>query len=228
MTWSSSLQRSVTFKRVFVERIAFRTYNDCTTCFTLMALPLLKSLDGRSSVSSNVQWLNYKVNLCLSTILLSESAEHPGDHGKTFVSRLLSSILNSLWPCNSASERKRRQVYRGEVHGQLPFDTRGMDDLVPTIDFSPSGNLDGPYSFEREDVNSMSYIPNIYFRSNQLVIGSGLFRVLDELERFARASNDPVALNAIRESRVALEKLVAKMDSLESGFDRIAERSCEQ
>ena len=52
-----------------------------------------------------------------------------------------------------ASERKRRQAYRGEVHGQLPFDTRGMDDIVPTIDFSPSGNTDAPYSLEREDVD---------------------------------------------------------------------------
>jgi autophagy-related protein 11 len=53
----------------------------------------------------------------------------------------------------SASERKRRQVYRGDVHGLLPFDTRGMDDPVPSIDFSPSGSLDAPYSLEREDVD---------------------------------------------------------------------------
>jgi autophagy-related protein 11 len=53
----------------------------------------------------------------------------------------------------SASERKRRQVFRGEVHGQLPFETRGMDDPVPTIDFSPSGNPDASYTLEREDVD---------------------------------------------------------------------------
>lgn len=52
----------------------------------------------------------------------------------------------------SASERKRRQVYRGEVHGQLPFDTKGMDLPVPTIDFSPSGSTDSAYSLERADV----------------------------------------------------------------------------
>ncbi|KAJ7785215.1 putative peripheral membrane protein [Mycena maculata] len=106
----------------------------------------------------------------------------------------------------SASERKRRQVHRGEVHGLLPFETRGMDDSVPTIDFSPSGNLDAPYSLERDDVD-------------------GLLRVLDDLENAARASNDLVALAAVRECRAALEKLIVKMDSLESGFDRIAERS---
>ncbi|KAJ7645117.1 putative peripheral membrane protein [Mycena polygramma] len=106
----------------------------------------------------------------------------------------------------SASERKRRQVHRGEVHGQLPFETRGMDDPVPTIDFSPSGNLDASYSLEREDVD-------------------GLLLVLDDLENASRAANDLVALAAVRECRAALEKLVVKMDSLESGFDRIAERS---
>lgn len=55
-------------------------------------------------------------------------------------------------PCR-ASERKRRQLYRGDVHGQLPFDTRGMEDPVPTIDFSPTGPLDMPYSLERPDID---------------------------------------------------------------------------
>jgi hypothetical protein len=54
----------------------------------------------------------------------------------------------------------------------------------------------------------------------------GLLRVLDDLEQFALSSNDHAAINAVRESRSALEKLVNKMDSLETGFDRIAERSC--
>ncbi|KAG5636476.1 hypothetical protein H0H81_007894 [Sphagnurus paluster] len=106
----------------------------------------------------------------------------------------------------SASERKRRQVYRGELHGQLPFETRGMDDPVPTIDFSPSGSLEGTYSLEREDVD-------------------GLLRVLDDLEQYSQSSSDAAALRAVRECRAALEKLIVKMDGLESGFDRIAERS---
>jgi hypothetical protein len=58
----------------------------------------------------------------------------------------------------SAIERKRRQIYRGEVHGQLPFDTRGMDEAVPTLDFSPSGPGDVQYSLEREDVNGQSML----------------------------------------------------------------------
>ncbi|KAH0581434.1 Autophagy-related protein 11 [Termitomyces sp. J132] len=106
----------------------------------------------------------------------------------------------------SASERKRRQIYRGELHGQLPFETRGMDDPVPTIDFSPSGNLASSYSLHREDVND-------------------LLRVFDDLDQYAQTSSDDAALGAVRECRAALDKLVAKMDGLEVGFDRIAERS---
>lgn len=55
----------------------------------------------------------------------------------------------------SAAERKRRQVYRGEVHGQLPFDPKGMEDAVPSIDFSPSGGKDADnlYTLERTDVS---------------------------------------------------------------------------
>ncbi|PPQ78611.1 hypothetical protein CVT25_010575 [Psilocybe cyanescens] len=106
----------------------------------------------------------------------------------------------------SANERKRRQVYRGEVHGQLPFETKGLDDPVPTIDFTPSGGTDFVYSFERSDVDS-------------------LMHVLDDLEQYARASNNSIPLKAVRECRFALEKLIGKMDNLELGFDKIAERS---
>ncbi|KAG6837101.1 hypothetical protein H0H93_014705 [Arthromyces matolae] len=105
-----------------------------------------------------------------------------------------------------ASERKRRQLYRGEFHGQLPFETRGLDDPVPTIDFSPSGNLDFAYSLQRDDIN-------------------GLLRLLDDLDDYAQTNNDAVALGAVRECRTALDRLIGKMDGLETNFDRIAERS---
>lgn len=49
--------------------------------------------------------------------------------------------------------------------------------------------------------------------------------VLDDLERFARESPYPAVLNSIKETRTGLEKVINKMDALESGFDRIAERS---
>ncbi|KAJ6586410.1 putative peripheral membrane protein [Mycena vulgaris] len=128
----------------------------------------------------------------------------------------------------SASERKRRQVHRGEVHGQLPFETR-LEDTVPTIDFSLRGTLDGDaagegeggYSLERGDVDGESCFP-IRGRLTEYNDVLALLRVLDDLETTA---DDPVARAAVRECRAALERLVAKMDGLEAGFDRIAERS---
>lgn len=49
--------------------------------------------------------------------------------------------------------------------------------------------------------------------------------VLDDLERFAQESPYPAAFESIREARTGIEKLITKMDTLEAGFDRIAERS---
>ncbi|KAI0266091.1 putative peripheral membrane protein [Gloeopeniophorella convolvens] len=109
----------------------------------------------------------------------------------------------------SAAERKRRQMYRGEVHGQLPFDPKGMDDAVPAVDFSPSGGreADNVYTLERSDISS-------------------LLRILEDLERYVLSMKDnSTALANVRETRANLERLVNKMDTLESGFDRIAERS---
>ena len=37
--------------------------------------------------------------------------------------------------------------------------------------------------------------------------------------------NNAIGLRAVQESRIAMEKLIVKMDNLESGFDKIAERS---
>lgn len=52
-------------------------------------------------------------------------------------------------------------------------------------------------------------------------------QVLDDLEHFSQQSQDPIAVASVKESRVGLEKLIGKMDGLESSFDRIAERSCQ-
>ncbi|KAI0642725.1 hypothetical protein C8Q79DRAFT_916874 [Trametes meyenii] len=106
----------------------------------------------------------------------------------------------------SSNERKRRQAYRNEVQGELPFEVKGLDGPVPNIDFSPQGNADSPYSLERLDIDAF-------------------LQVLDDLENFARQSNDAVAIDSIAEARSKLERLIGKMDSLESGFERIAERS---
>lgn len=107
----------------------------------------------------------------------------------------------------TAAEKRRRQIYRGEVHGQLPFDTKGMDDTVPSIDFSPTGGKETDselaYPIERSDVKTFMH-------------------VLDDLDQNLHSStNQPFS-----ETRLSLEKLIERMDSIESSFDKIVERSC--
>lgn len=58
-----------------------------------------------------------------------------------------------MHPSCRATERKRRQVYRGEVHGQLPFEVKGMNDAVPAVGFALGRVPDPPYSLERTDVD---------------------------------------------------------------------------
>jgi hypothetical protein len=81
-----------------------------------------------------------------------------GGDGEAFVCVQLVH-MHTAYILPRTAERKRRQVYRGEVHGQLPFDPKGMDDAVPSIDFSASGGKDGdsPYTLERIDVSSASW-----------------------------------------------------------------------
>lgn len=50
--------------------------------------------------------------------------------------------------------------------------------------------------------------------------------VLDDLEHSAQESTLPGFLSSVQEARAALDKLINKMDGLQAGFDRIAERSC--
>ncbi|KAF8761167.1 Autophagy-related protein 11 [Rhizoctonia solani] len=107
----------------------------------------------------------------------------------------------------SSHERKRRQVYRSEVHGQLPFDPRGMDEPAPTMEISTSGGEEPAIAMERHDI--------------------AVF--LDLLSQIERSSNlvtlPPGVLNPASEARLAFERLIAKLDNIESDFDRLAERA---
>jgi hypothetical protein len=57
-------------------------------------------------------------------------------------------------------------------------------------------------------------------------LGAALLGIMDDLERYVADDGDEAGVGAVRECRAALEKLVGRMDSLEAGFDKIAERSC--
>jgi autophagy-related protein 11 len=60
-----------------------------------------------------------------------------------------------------------------------------------------------------------------------ILIDVDLLHLLTDLEAYAqtRLHSSPIALDAVRGCRASLEKLISKMDALEAGFDKIAERS---
>ncbi|CAE6433251.1 hypothetical protein ACGC1H_001539 [Rhizoctonia solani] len=107
----------------------------------------------------------------------------------------------------SSHERKRRQVYRSEVHGQLPFDPRGMEEPAPTVEISTSGGEEPAIAMERHDITVfLDLISQIEQSSNMLTLPPSVF-------------------NPASEARLAFERLIAKLDTLESEFDRLAERA---
>ncbi|KAJ1311221.1 hypothetical protein OPQ81_009721 [Rhizoctonia solani] len=107
----------------------------------------------------------------------------------------------------SSHERKRRQVYRSEVHGQLPFDPRGMEEPAPTMEISTSGGEEPAIALERQDI-------------------AALLDLISQIERSSSMLTlPPGVLNPAAEARLAFERLITKLDSIESDFDRLAERA---
>lgn len=132
------------------------------------------------------------------------------EFGKFFMQR--AQAMAEIMAKFSSSERKRRQVYRGESLSLLPFATQGMDMPAPSLEISTMGVEEVPYDISREDVDA-------------------LLETMRQIER----EHDPLPPGTstsgsgphhpIRATREALEKLLARMDSLEADFDKIAEKS---
>jgi hypothetical protein len=80
---------------------------------------------------------------------------HFGGNGEAFVCVQLDPT-RTVYISPRAAERKRREEYRAEVHSQLVFDVKGMEDTVPSVDCSLSGgkDTDSLYALERTDVSS--------------------------------------------------------------------------
>lgn len=94
-----------------------------------------------------------------SEFLLSTSAKYPRSYGKTEVYNALDITCVELTFGDSSSEKKRRQIYRGEVHGQLPFDPRIPEEPVPSItDFSTTGGKYSEYAIERKDIEGSCFM----------------------------------------------------------------------
>jgi hypothetical protein len=143
--------------QAFVSRPTFRIYNDCTICYMHMVRQSLKLLGEKNSVSTFSGLTALSAN-CLIFDQQDFSISGHKVFSKWWQSCRMSFVFSrffwclNLYLCRS-SERKRRQVYRSEIHGMLPFETHGMDNPVPTVDFSPTGNTEAVYSFERTDVD---------------------------------------------------------------------------
>lgn len=57
-----------------------------------------------------------------------------------------------------SAERKRREAYRVEVQGQLPWDTKTMDGAPPQLELSTiGGGGEEELSLNRSDVEGMSF-----------------------------------------------------------------------
>ncbi|KAH9026685.1 autophagy-related protein 11-domain-containing protein [Lactarius deliciosus] len=113
-----------------------------------------------------------------------------------------SEVMSNL----SVAETERRQAFRDEILGQLPFDLIGVNEALPSIENSASGEEESGnhYTLERHDIND-------------------LLRVLEDSRR-APNDNEAVPVRA-QEVCKNLKGLVDKIDALESGFTDHVERS---
>lgn len=162
-TTSSSFQsNSPAFRRHSETSLNSHTSSDCIICYMSTELLLLRSYDGKNLVQPSCVSIesrkSKKLTCVISAALLPTCTSYSRNYGQTLVSPLVP-ICNSVsLTIRRSNERKRRQLFRGEVHGQLPFDVKGMEEPVPSIDFTPTRSSEIPYSLGRDDVDSRSFI----------------------------------------------------------------------
>jgi hypothetical protein len=54
----------------------------------------------------------------------------------------------------SVSEKKKRQIYRSDVQGLMPFEIRGLDDKIPSAELSAHNISEGQFTIARTDIDS--------------------------------------------------------------------------
>ncbi|KDQ06894.1 hypothetical protein BOTBODRAFT_192771 [Botryobasidium botryosum FD-172 SS1] len=136
------------------------------------------------------------------------------EFGRFFSERAHS--LAELMAKLSTTERKRRQLYRSEVHGQLPFEVKGMDDSAPSLEISTKGLSDSPFNLERDDF--LAFLDAL----NEMEMSIPVPSTTPDSQLSADADG---VLHPVKDVKLALEKLIMKMDNLEGDFDKWAERS---
>ena len=74
------------------------------------------------------------------------------------------------------NEQKWCQLYHSEVHGQLPFDSKGMDKPTPTIEVNMTGHTENIFSLAHEDLTSASELVH----SSAVLIGDHAVSILGD------------------------------------------------
>ena len=116
-----------------------------------------------------------------------------------------------------------------------------MDEPTPMMEVSTTGHTESVFSLTREDITCMSFSLGILLiLSTRYLVAVVFLDIIDQIERTVPVSapvspispddvRDPAAdhtnIHPLRETRAALEKLISRMESLGSEFDKLIERS---
>ncbi|KZT60940.1 hypothetical protein CALCODRAFT_491878 [Calocera cornea HHB12733] len=127
----------------------------------------------------------------------------------------------------TAREHRRRQQFRADTAGVLPFELRGLEppeDAVPSLEITVLGAGEGEWQLSRADVDAVMQLVRELEAVPwpEPVRGVGYAGLLQE---DGGEGEGEERVHPATEARLALEKQLARMEGLEEGFDRLAERS---
>lgn len=120
-----------------------------------------------------------------------------------------SQSLAELMAKVSSKERKRRNNYRSEVAGQLPWEVKGMDEAPPSLELSTSRTTPTGPELERRDVED-------------------LLQMIDEIEATlaqADAISGDASNPSISDIKKQFQDLLARLDLMDDEFTALVERN---
>ncbi|KZO94210.1 hypothetical protein CALVIDRAFT_600136 [Calocera viscosa TUFC12733] len=130
--------------------------------------------------------------------------------------------LGELMHKLTSREHRRRLQFRTDTAGVLPFELRGLDapeDPVPSLEITVLGAGEGEWQLGRGDVEGVLALVRELegLPWPEASAGGSVYSYLDD--------DGGERVHPAAEARQALEKLLTRMEGLEEGFDRLAERS---
>ena len=171
-----------------------------------------------------------------SPVVLPTRTSYSRNHGETLVSSLPPvspprfadiTILVGRMSVNGDNSSEAKYManslfpYRGWMNKSRPLTLHQRDPLMLLTYLAVKmSQVSFPTTFLYHSAKTISN-PAHSFQS------PALMHTLEDLEHFAQDGHNSIAQASVREVKAALERLLVKMDGLEAGFDKIAERSCE-